>query len=52
MKTATVIIAGKTVYKVLNHAVKYLRDEASGHYALLEPVDVAVSGEGAGGGRM
>ena len=49
MKTAVIVAAGKAVYKAVNHAVKYLRDEASGHYALLEPVDVAVSGEGAGG---
>jgi hypothetical protein len=49
MKTATVIIAGKALGKVVNHAVKYLKDEASGHYALLEPADVCVSGEGAGG---
>ena len=49
MKTAVIVEAGRTIYKVLNHAVKYLRDEASGHYALLAPVDVAVSGEGAGG---
>lgn len=49
MKTATMIVAGKAVYKAVNHAVKYLKDEASGHYALLSPVHVAVSGEGAGG---
>lgn len=49
MKTATVIIAGKALLKVVNHSVKYLRDETSGNYALLEPVDVSVSGEGAGG---
>ena len=49
MKTAVIVAAGRTAYKALNHAVKYLRDEASGHYALLEPADVCVSGEGAGG---
>lgn len=49
MKTATVIIAGKALRKVVNHTVKYLKDESSGNYALLEPVDVSVSGEGAGG---
>ncbi len=49
MKTAVIVASGRTVYKALNHAVKYLRDEASGYYALLEPADVCVSGDGAGG---
>lgn len=49
MKTSTVIIAGKALAKVVNHAVKYLKDEASGNYALLEPVEISVSGAGAGG---
>lgn len=49
MKTSTVIIAGKALGKVVNRAVKYFRDEASGNYALLEPVEISVSGEGAGG---
>lgn len=49
MKTSTVIIAGRALGKVVNHAVKYLKDEASGNYALLEPVEISVSGENAGG---
>jgi len=49
MKTSTVIIAGRALAKVVNHAVKYFRDEASGNYALLEPVEISVSGAGAGG---
>lgn len=49
MKTAMLVEGGKIVYKAVNHAVEYLKDEASGQYALLAPVHVMVSGDGAGG---
>ena len=39
----------KKSYDLGKAGIQYLRDEASGHYALLEPADVCVSGEGAGG---
>ena len=49
MKAQTVIVAGKAIHKALKQAVKYLRDEASGNYALLERVEISVSGYGCGG---
>jgi hypothetical protein len=49
MKTEVVMFAGQKVYKAIRAAVKYLRDEATGYYHLLDPVDIAVSGANCGG---